>query len=409
MLSIHTSLKNTTRHWKKSSLAVLIACLLVMFLYVYIGNIRENEVHLARLGDAMPVAGRITNADGSQDVALQIDMQTVRKMLASDYVKEERITTQGYFDLGTQDKDTLSWWPECHMIGTNTIGAFTAFSAEDVEYLAPYGADVLTSSEPICILRDVFMEEKALHLGDPLQITLYAPRYDASGGYTFTFEKVGVFTLKIIGQYRSNIQQRQDDLPEMILPMASVEAMYQEGQMVCFADSVKFALRDPLQINDFKAEMLSLGFKSTNMQEGFARVGNALLINDETFIRSATQISQSLDLLKRFAPLMFFLVAAIGFVSSYLLMQSRQGELAIMRSLGTSKRQCFGLMFLEMGALNLLGGLLGLMVSALTLRIPAEILWLVLPAFSVIYLLGTAVALLALCGFSVMAILSKTE
>jgi len=154
--------------------------------------------------------------------------------------------------------------------------------------------------------------------------------------------------------------------------------------------------------------MHELGFMSVDMQKGFSRVGEALTMNDETFIMSATQLTKSLNLLKSFAPLLFTLVFVIGFVASYLLIQSRRNEFAIMRSLGMSKRISFLIVLIESLILVIIGSILGLLPANILVGVRIETAGILL-GFLIFYMLGNILALILLNRFSVMAVLSKAD
>lgn len=407
MFVIRTIHKNIIRHLKKSILSILITILIVFFLFLYFQNIKENETQLINLRDTLPVTARICNLDGSQEVGLQIDFEKIQQIHESGMVTDEVTTTQAYANL--TDTNVSSRRPEFSFIGTNDISAFSAFSPHDITYIENYNDTFLSGEEAVCIVRDKFLKEHKLNLKDEFGINVYAPKYDAKGWQTFTYQKLGIVKLKVIGSYNSNDRDLSDELPDIISPIGFIVSIYEGGHTKCYASSGSFTLNDPLKLNQFKRNMKEIGFLSVDMQAGFSRVGEALIINDETFILSATQLTESLILLKSLAPLIFIIVAMIGFITSYLLMQSRQNEFAIMRSLGTSKKKCFQIIFLESILLVLLGSLLGVVGAAFITNINHMTMGLVSAIFVLFYMLGTVIALLLLNRFSVMAILSKND
>ena len=112
---------------------------------------------------------------------------------------------------------------------------------------------------------------------------------------------------------------------------------------------------------------------------------------------------------KSLAPLIFIIVAVIGFIASYLLMQSRRNELAIMRSLGMGKKRCFTIILLESLMLALIGSVVGTVGAQIIVDVSPLMTGVILGSFLITYLLGTAIALFLLNRFSVMAILTKTD
>lgn len=409
MFVIGTIKRNISRHKKKSFLSILISCMIVLFLILYIANIEKNEAQLLKLSETIPVTGSVCNIDGSQEFGLQIDFEKLQEICDTGLIKDEVLTTQTYADLSTRTYEGKSHRPELNFVGSNSLSAFSSFSPEDVSYIDGYDENFLKMSEPICILRNIFMKEQNINLGDELEIMAYAPEYDDKGWQTFKYKKIGLAKMKVIGSYYYNESTKSDEAPDIISSIGFVESIYKGTSVKCYASSARFILKDSLKLNEFKNIMQKIGFSSTNMQASFSRVGEALTLNDETFIMSATQLTKSLNMLKSFAPLIFIIVAAIGFISSYLLMQSRQNEFAIMRSLGTSKKKCFQVIFLESMIIVLLGSILGVFASNFVVSIKIKTLASILVAFLIFYMLGTMIALLLLNRFSVIAILSKTD
>ncbi len=410
MFVFHTIKKNIYKHWKKSFLSFFLSALIVLFLLLYMENIEGNKVQLINLSDTIPVTCGICNIDGSQEVGLQIDYERLQKILDTGLVKDEVITTQMYTDLINPYFERKTLNPGINFIGTNSLDAFTAFSAKDVTYIKNYNDSFLKGQEAVCIVRNTFLKDYQLNVGDEIKLSVFAELYkENAGNITFTYQNLGNVKLKIIGSYAPKQIGRSEELPDIIGPIGCSAGIYKGTGVRCYASSARFTVKEPFKINEFKSKMQELGFKSINIQAGFSRKGNTLLMNDETFIMAATQLTESLDLLKSLAPFIFIIVAVIGFISSYLLMQSRRYEFAIMRSLGTGRNRSFAIIFLENLILVLSGSLFGTVISASIVNVNFTTAGHILTAFLFSYMLGTAFALYLLNKFSVMAILSKTD
>lgn len=409
MFVFHTIKKNILSHWKKSSLAILISSMTVLFLLLYMENISGNKAQLLTLGETIPVTGRICNVDGSQDVGLQIDFEKLQKIHETDLVREEVITMQMYADLASRSYEGKSHRPKFSFVSANVLSAFTAFLPKDTSYIEGYDESFLSGNEPICIVRDKFMKEQRIAAGDQLELITYAPEYDEIGMDKFVYTRIKTVKLKVIGSYYSKNKNLSDELPDIISPIGFATSIYEGAKVKPYASSGRFILKEPLKLNDFKRKMQEIGFSSVDIQAGFSRVGQALTMNDETFIMSATQLTERLNLLQSFAPLIFIIVAGIGFISSYLLMQSRRGELAIMRSLGTGNKKCFAIIFFESMTLVLCGSLLATIAAIFIANLKPLTIGFVLVTFLIFYMLGTAIALFILNRFSVLEILTRTD
>ncbi len=409
MFTIHQVQRNTVKHWKKSILSTLISFVIILFLLLYIQNIQNNQSQLIKLGETIPVTGRICNIDGSQEVGLEIDFDKIHQVLDSNFVSDVVITAQAYGRETDATEEDRMLPPPIIIVGANTLSAFNAFHPEEVTYLAPYQESFLSGDENVCILRDIYLQEQNLKLGEEFELEIYAPKYIDPAVSSFTYESMGIKRLKIIGSYTVHGLSITSDLPYIITPVSYIEHLYDGTREKPYASSMSFRLTDPLKLNEFKSAMQRIGFVSVNLSGGASHAGKALSMNDQTFILAATQLKESLTMLQSLALLIFAIVAVIGFIASYLLMQSRRNELAIMRSLGVSKKRCFALIFLESLMLALMGSILG-MTAALLMVDVGPLMTVTIPAaFLITYLMGTAIALILLNRFSVMAILTKTD
>ena len=409
MFIIHLIRKNVVKHWKKSILSVLISLAIILFLLLYLQNIESNQAQLLKIEQTIPVTGWVSSIDGSQEVGLEIGFDKVHQVLDTNLITDAVITAQAYArETDATELDRMIP-PPIIIIGANTFSAFTAFSTEDVTFTSSYDESFLTGNEEVCVLRDTYLQERNLMLGEEFELEMYAPKYNDQVSSSFTYEWMGVRRLKIIGRYTAGTNILSGDLPYIITPMSYIEYIYDGSREKPKASSMRFTLKEPLRINEFKSAMLQIGFVSVNISGGASHIGKALSMNDQTFILAATQLKESLTMLKSLAPLIFIIVAVIGFIASYLLMQSRRNELAIMRSLGTGKKRCFIIIFLESLMLALIGSILGMVVALIIVEVSPLMTVVILVSFLITYLLGTAVALFLLNRFSVMAILTKTD
>lgn len=409
MFIVHSIRKNMMKHWKKSILSLLISLVLILFLLLYLQNIQSNQAQLIKLGETIPVTGRVCNIDGSQEVGLEIDFHKVHQVLETGLVSDAVITAQTYGRETDATEEDRQLPPPINIIGANTFDAFQAFTAEDVSFIDGFNESYLTGEEEICILRDSYMENQGIEPGEEFELEVYAPKYTDEGGSSFTYKLMGIKKLKAIGSLSTGNHNGSEELPDILCPISYIEGIYEGTSQKPYASSVRFALRDPLRMNEFKSEMLAIGFTSVNISGGFSHTGKALTMNDQTFVLAASQLKESLTMLQGLAPLIFIIVVVIGFIASYLLMQSRRNEFAIMRSLGTGKKLCFAIIFLESLVLALLGSIIGTAIALTIVEVSFLVTSLILVGFLITYLLGTAIALFLLNRFSVMAILTKTD
>lgn len=198
--------------------------------------------------------------------------------------------------------------------------------------------------------------------------------------------------------------------PEIILPLDYMRETYHSQGIDFYADSGSFVVKDPFQLNALKAQMHDeVKFLSVITRARHRTDGNALTIMDEAFIRSAETLSKNLALLRGMLPFLAAIVIFIGYLCSYLSLQSRREEYALLRSLGTGRGRSFFLLFGETALVEAAACLLGSLLAAVFLRPAVGVMVLSGAAFFLAFLSGAAMAILALHRLSVMEMLTKKD
>ncbi len=401
--------KNINRHRVKSILSVLISLLIVLFLFIYLGGLAENMEEFSILSDTLPVEGKITNITGSKDNDLNISAAKVQQLERTEMLRDVKKITTYHID------ETLSQYNEeelrkqifdTMMFSTNVIEALPY--VKEINLSDGHSVDFLGQQEAFCILEKKYMTEQGLNLGDEYEASIYRKKWDM---WLVSYEHVFVNTvhMKIIGTYEIDAQEaRGITTPHVITPIQYVREAFREVDAAYSVHSMKFTLSDALKMNEFKEKAAEIGFASRDPQGGNDNIGAAIVTYDESFIKTAEQLQKNISLMQIFAPIIFIIVAFIGFLTSYLLLQSRQNEFAIMRSLGQSKASVFLSLLIEAMILALIGGLIG---SVIGIIIGTDLLTalVILGIFIILYSLGTVIALLFLSRFSVMEVLTKAD
>ena len=135
---------------------------------------------------------------------------------------------------------------------------------------------------------------------------------------------------------------------------------------------------------------------------------NRLVVNDALLIGVTTQLQRHIRLLKALLPLLFALVAAIGFGLSFLLLRGRRREAAVMRSLGESRGRVFCVLLMETALQAVFGTALGALAALLvtgTRAVNPATLALVFAC----YLPGGAAAVFRLTRVNVLGLMTAKE
>ena len=387
--------------------------LIVVFLILFFRGLETNLRQLNALPDAIPIEARINNLNGTLSSGMMIRESVIDALEQSKYVTDfdytsELCATQG--EMPESDDEALDagsfTLPLC--LGVNRAKAYPALTSGSVQFRQGDGLEKLAGAEPVCVMRKDELDELGLSVDDKVQLTLFHITYPGDNAMR-KFHRLGTYEVTIIGSFAPPTGETVSRSAQVVFPVAWLRSLYAQQQAMFFADSARFRVAHPLELNQFKAEMDKIGFMPVISQANSTQRGTSLTVNDETFIKAATRLKENITLQRMIMPFVILIVGLLGFVVSYLLLQSRRPEIAIMRSLGVSQRSCFVMLLFESAILELSGSLLG--VAAAMLLVDVDIvlgLAVVIPFFAV-YMAGTAVALILLGRFSVMQVLTALD
>lgn len=409
MFIITQTARNLVRHGRKNILHLLIGVLGVLILDIYAGNMDSTEKQLAHLPEVLEVTARISTLNGAQREGMAIREERMMGVRESEYVKDPVFTVRLKFGFGAFTVEEYKENLNHYGMGMNAPEGVSGMKREEITYLEGVDESVLTTAQKVCLLDATLMEEKGLHPGDNVMLTLFYYRHALEGSEVF-IEPLITDTYKIVGSMQIGDYQGEWNSPEVILPLDCVrEAYHSQGIAFC-ADSGSFVVKDPFQLNALKAQMYDeVKFLPVITRAQQRSEGNALTIRDEVFIRSAETLFKNLALLRGMLPFLLAIIVFIGYLCSYLSLQSRREEYALLRSLGTGRGRSFLLLFGETTFVAAAACLLGSLTAAVFLRTAPGVLVLSGTMFFLSFPAGAAMAVLALHRLSVMEMLTKKD
>ena len=387
--------------------------LIVVFLLLFFRGLETNLNQLNALPNAIPIEARINNLNGTLFSGMMIRESVIEALDQSKYVTDldytsELCATQG--EVPKSDDEALDagsfTLPQC--LGVNRAEAYPALTSEATQFRQGDGPEELAGAEPVCVMRNDALGKLGFSVGDKIQLTLFHITYPGDNAMR-KFHYLGTYEVTIIGSFDPTTSETESRSAQVVFPIAWLRSQFSQQQVMFFADSARFRVSQPLELNRFKEEMDKLGLMPVVSQANSTQRGTSLTVNDETFIKAATRLKENITLQRMIMPFVILIVGLLGFVVSYLLLQSRRPEIAIMRSLGVSQRSCFVMLLFESAILELSGSLAG--VAAASILVDVDIvlgLAVVIPFFAV-YMAGTAVALILLGRFSVMQVLTALD
>ncbi len=400
--------RNLTRRVTKSLLTVGISAVFTAFLFFYAGSIYKNQMQLEEFSKALLVTAQITNETGSQAVGLKIDSNLIKKAEKTDMVEPILYTAFSSYRMGASLDEETDFLKGLSLSAANSSSVISKDPRKDIQFSEGYSFETLmkNSNENICLMNELTMEKEGLTLGKDYLVTLYDLQYDPNG--MLSFKRMGEVEFKLVGSFSQtgNYENKTD----MFCSLDLLMKLYEENDTSFYYDSVQFSMTNPLLLNEWKQDMRGIGFKKLNVQgDVMARTGASMIVHDGVFINAATPLLRNMSLMQKFYPIIFFIVAFVGFLISYLLIQSRRCEIAISRSLGMSRGKLFMLLVLENMFLCIIGIIVGLVATFPFVIVDLTLMAVSLCGYFLCYLLGCTVAVSILNRVNVVGILTAAE
>ncbi len=404
---VHTGSRNAVRQRYKAILSMLVGLAVVLLLNIYTGYMDSMQRQLRDLPGAVPVTATVSNLNGSLDAGLAIPEKTVERIQNCPYVKDAVFTVQLYLGFGTFTMDDYEGKLNQFAAGTNSVQGIRGLKEEEIAWMDGTDRDFFGSDRRECVVDQMVLEENGLQVGDVVTLTIFYYRY---GDYhEIFFEPLTIQEYQITGCMDMAEYLGSMPVPSVLLPFQTVRKEFREAGLPFTADSASFAVKDPFQLDAFKQDMKEAGLLPVAATAEYRYDGNALTVRDSMFIQVSERLQESLELMQAGLPLVLAIVAVIGYITAYLLIQSRRGEYAVMRSLGLGKGQCFGVMFLETAMIQLCACILGSILALAGMETQPQAAGWAAVIFLSCYLSGTVVSVWHMGRRSVMAALCRQD
>ena len=373
LVAVHNVFANIRRHSVKSVCRLAINLMLVILLGIYIGNLSQIYAQIEGLQNSAPVYGTIYNETGSESRHLLIKESVVEGIRKSAYISEVQETVE-------------------------LIARREAEENYQVLALQDRELDVLQPGQ--CIANPNFLNTYGLKVGDKITLSVYCYIADIMlGGLTEHFMKD--VELEIAGS-----RQMEEDFH---LPLKDAKKLFVESKNTYHASSLSFRMKEPEALNVFKAEMKELGLRPIQYNAKDTFYGTALGMEDAVFIEAKTKLEKNKVLFQNFLPMILFLLLIAEYLVSYLFLQSRRQEFAIMRALGKSKKECSRSLMAEQLVLTFVGTIIGCVVCRMISGLDSLVILWISVVFIMIEIIGVYSAVWMIGRFSVAAVLTRRD
>lgn len=382
----------------RSVLVLCIAALLAACMAFYVGNIGVNKDALQSLSDSVPVTVRITSRNGAKTAGLNIEAKPF------DHLKEG-----GVHDVRCTAVAAGAFSPEVRaqemFLGGDTIvragNSLEALelSADNLHFADGQSAAFLSGDSAQCVIGEDYAERTGLHPGDTLSLEIYTVRQSMNGTI---YQMIGDAALEIIGTHSA------PGGADVILPVNFLRTEAETAGVSFLYDSCSALVDDSTHLKDFKAEMQKY-FMDINPSAEDPNAGDALSVEDELFVKTASRLRQNIALFQSMLVPFFALIIGLVVLTTFLTMRSTRRDMAIARSLGVSKWRCAAPNFISTVLLDMLGCAVILPILSAALHIPALSAHAIFGLFTLCAALGTAAALLCLLRFDTLTLLTQVD
>lgn len=382
----------------RSVLVLCIAALLAACMAFYVGNIGVNKAALQSLSDSVPVTVRITSRNGAKTAGLNIEAKPF-----------DHLTEAGVHDVRCTAVAAGAFSPEVRaqemFLGGDTIvragNSLEALelSADNLHFADGQSAAFLSGDSAQCVIGEDYAERTGLHPGDTLSLEIYTVRQSMNGTI---YQMIGDAALEIIGTHSA------PGGADVILPVNFLRTEAETAGVSFLYDSCSALVDDSTHLKDFKAEMQKY-FMDINPSAENPNAGDALSVEDELFVKTASRLRQNIALFQSMLVPFFALIIGLVVLTTFLTMRSTWRDMAIARSLGVSKWRCAAPNFISTVLLDMLGCAVILPILSAALHIPALSAHAIFGLFTLCAALGTAAALLCLLRFDTLTLLTQVD
>lgn len=381
----------------KSILTIIFSISIIIFIGLYINNIKTLETSLKKLSQTIPVTGEICDISGSKTTGLEIDERKGNQIISSQYVVQAKYTIQVVASNINNQNDISTT-----LMGCNSIDALPLLYDDNIDFMSGNDSSFLTDDKNNCIVEAEFAKQNNIVLGQEITFSLSIYKYDSGAYLTDNIDNV---KMNVIGIYDYNSATNTS----IIVPVKSLARLVKESGNEVFYDSLKFELKDPGKLNEFKQDVKNIGFSNINSQSVQSVAGNSLIVYDNIYIENASNILDALQMYRLFEIPFIILMFVLYVLVIFLLIKNKQLEMAISLSLGQSKKAVNFNLFLEIEILSILGCLLGVLALALITDIEIFSLLMIFFGFLILSILGIMLVIKLLMNFDIMQLLSKTD
>ena len=382
----------------RSVLVLCIAALLAACMAFYVGNIGVNKAALQSLSDSVPVTVRITSRNGAKTAGLNIEAKPF-----------DHLTEAGVHDVWCTAVAAGAFSPEVRaqemFLGGDTIvragNSLEALelSADNLHFADGQSAAFLSGDSAQCVIGEDYAERTGLHPGDTLSLEIYTVRQSMNGTI---YQMIGNVALEIIGTHSA------PGGADVILPVNFLRTEAETAGVSFLYDSCSALVDDSTHLKDFKAEMQKY-FMDINPSAEDPNAGDALSVEDELFVKTASRLRQNIALFQSMLVPFFALIIGLVVLTTFLTMRSTRRDMAISLSLGRPKILSGCACFFGMLIANVCGCAVAVPILLCTAGLALGQILTICGLYLASSCVGVLLALILLLRFDALELLTKID
>ncbi|MBR0129949.1 MAG: hypothetical protein IJM08_01430, partial [Firmicutes bacterium] len=291
------------------------------------------------------------------------------------------------------DVTWLDGWDESMLMETETKPIYLLAAMIDARSASPGGQIAVNQESIPAVCSSAFMESHGIALGDTFSCVaetnfLEVPvSIQAVGSYIQADSKAHIYVP--LSCYVPAGMLTGGDTSSDIKPFGLSQREFEQLLNNLVFHTCRFHLTSARDLETVRQNLRSLDFSSVGHVTGNR---TTLLLRDAAFLKFTENMKRNIAMGRVMSTVISLLVVLLGFIISWLMTFSRRREFALMRGFGARKGRVFSSFFLEQGILSLTGCLIGCL-ALFKLYAGGIVQPLIVSAYIVCYLLGTAVSI----------------
>ena len=266
---------------------------------------------------------------------------------------------------------------------------------------------------------DRYMQERGLEIGDSFSVFVLEDRmlYEAEipieieivGSYRQIGEKAQIYTplsMTVIPDavYTQDPEAHRPQTRYEYYGYTPEETLEYFYYFKTVFSTCRFTLSSAKDLDDAREALYDMGFSKVGKTRS---VRTSIVLRDAAYLKLTETLQRYIYTGRIIMTMIFAVIAVTGFIISWLMINTRKREFALMRGLGTGRGRIYLSFFLEQALLALAG--CGIGCLSMLLISGSRLQWMIVAGYLVFYLLGCSISIILIGRSHLMELLTNRE